>query len=891
MKRARDFHERDQVALIITRLAAIVGLLVAISLPLFNLFTSFNDVNDALRFKARIKSAALSGLVASSPDVWMYAENRIQGLIAREPVPLVDEQVNVFDTHGTLVMQSGLVPQKPVFSSSFPLYDSARVVGRLEVIGSLRGLLLETAVAALLGLLLGALVFVVMRVLPLRALRRVTDALVEEKERAQTTLNSIGDAVITTDLFGHVQYLNPAAERLTGWPLAQACGQRLPDVFRIINPVTRETVANPVQGAIAQGHEVALSSLTVLQARDGQEYQVADSAAPIHNGAGEIVGAVLVFSDVSEQCRVQEALLESQAILQAAMDQNPAGVAIADAPDGALRYVNDAGLAIRGEDRNTVVYGLGIEHFFSNMQLLDLDGRTLGAEEVPLARAILFGETGTSEFRIRRADASERIVMSRAAPIRNKDGEVIAGISIFIDITERKMAEDEIKRLAFYDQLTGLPNRRFLIDRLGQALAARSRYQREGALLFIDLDNFKTLNDTLGHDLGDLLLRQVSQRLIACIRESDMVARIGGDEFVVMLENLSEDGQEAAKQSEAVGEKILAALNQSYQLASATHRSAASIGIALFGDVRESVEDLLKRADLAMYRAKAAGRNTLCFFNPEMQAVVTARALLEADLHEALRQEQFVVYYQAQLDSLGRTIGAEALLRWHHPGRGLISPVEFIPLCEENGLIVAVGQWVFEMACRQLAAWAKRPELAHLTLAVNVSARQFHHRDFANQVLAALEGNLARADLLTLELTESVLLDDVDDVVAKMAVLKAKGVCFSLDDFGTGYSSLGYLKRLPLDQLKIDQSFVRDVLSDPNHAAIARSIVALGQSLGLAVIAEGVETEAQRDFLASNGCLAFQGYLFSRPLPLDGFEQFAQKTASARQANDPEAQQ
>ena len=450
-------------------------------------------------------------------------------------------------------------------------------------------------------------------------------------------------------------------------------------------------------------------------------------------------------------------------------------------------------------------------------------------------------------------------------------------VGTFTDISSRKKAEEEIKNLAFYDPLTGLPNRRLLFDRLKQAVASSNRSMRHGALLFLDLDNFKTLNDTHGHDTGDLLLQQVAQRLAACVRQGDTVARLGGDEFVVMLEDLSENALEAATQAEIVGEKIRSALNQIYHLGQYAHHSTSSIGVTLFADHQGAIDDLLKRADLAMYQAKAAGRNTLRFFDPEMQAVVTTRSVLDVDLREAVRTKQFLLYYQAQVDSAGCPKGVEVLLRWQHPLRGLVSPLEFIPLAEDTGLILPLGHWVLETACAQLAVWAAQPEMEHLTVAVNVSARQFHHPDFVEHVMAVLEQTGVNPKRLKLELTESLLVDDFEGVVARMTALKAKGVGFSLDDFGTGYSSLSYLKRLPLDELKIDQGFVRDILIDSNDSAIAKMIVALAESMGLTVIAEGVENEDQKDFLAGIGCHAYQGYLFCRPMPIAEFEEFAKQ--------------
>ena len=460
-------------------------------------------------------------------------------------------------------------------------------------------------------------------------------------------------------------------------------------------------------------------------------------------------------------------------------------------------------------------------------------------------------------------------------PLRGEDKQIIGVLGIYTDITSRKQAEQQIHNLAYFDPLTGLPNRTLLLDRLRQAMTSSHRSGNHGALLFIDLDNFKTLNDTLGHDMGDLLLKQVAQRLRTCVRAEDTVARVGGDEFLVMLTSLGQSELEVASQVEAVGRKILAALDQTYQLEEVLFDSTPSIGATLFKGYQASVDDLLKQADLAMYKSKEAGRNTLHFFNAEMESVVMARAALEKDLRVAIQEHQFLLHYQVQVVGEGRPTGAEVLLRWQHPQRGMVSPADFIPLAEETGLILPLGRWVLRTACAQLAAWSTRPEMSHLTIAVNVSVRQFRQADFVDQVLMVLKDTGANPHRLKLELTESMLVSNVEDIIEKMYALKAKGVGFSLDDFGTGYSSLSYLRRLPLDQLKIDQSFVRDVLSDPNDATIAKTIVALAQSLGLGVIAEGVETPAQRDFLAAAGCHAYQGYFFSRPVSLENFEKLA----------------
>jgi diguanylate cyclase (GGDEF)-like protein/PAS domain S-box-containing protein len=461
--------------------------------------------------------------------------------------------------------------------------------------------------------------------------------------------------------------------------------------------------------------------------------------------------------------------------------------------------------------------------------------------------------------------------------VTGEGGVVSHYVGTHHDITERKIAEERIKELAFFDALTRLPNRTLLLDRLTQAITVSARSGACGALLFIDLDHFKTLNDTLGHDKGDLLLQQVAQRLAASVRDGDTVARVGGDEFVVVLGSLHETWQEAASQTEGMGEIILDVLGKSYQLDDIDYRSTASIGATVFRGYQTSIDELLKQADLAMYKSKELGRNALCFFDPAMQTVVVERATLEAGLRKAVEGNQFLLHYQAQVLDGDRVVGAEALVRWAHPQRGIVPPADFIHLAEETGMILALGNWVLETACTQLALWAMRPDMCHLTIAVNVSAQQFREPDFVAKVLNVIRRTGANPNRLKLELTESVLVDNVQDIIEKMHALKARGVVFSLDDFGIGYSSLSYLKRLPLDQLKIDQSFVRDVLVDPNDAAIARTIVALAQSLGLGVIAEGVETEEQRDFLADAGCHAYQGFYFCRPLPIEGFEEFAGK--------------
>ena len=473
-----------------------------------------------------------------------------------------------------------------------------------------------------------------------------------------------------------------------------------------------------------------------------------------------------------------------------------------------------------------------------------------------------------------RKDRSSITVEGHWTLVRDDAGQPKSILAINTDVTERNAAQKKIQRLAYYDPLTRLPNRVLLRERLQALLSGQDFRQSLAALFFIDLDNFKTLNDSVGHDQGDLLLQQVAQRLSGCVNADSTVARLGGDEFVILLPGLAADEPGAESQAAEAAGRMIEALNAPYRLATLMHHSTVSIGIALIRQQSDTVTELLKRADLAMYRAKNAGKNTLRLFTPDMQQAVTSRAALEADLRKALTKNEFILHYQPQVDAASHVTGAEALVRWCSPARGLVGPALFIPLAEESGLILELGRMVLEAACETLARWAAMPAMAHLSIAVNVSARQFLHPDFVSQVLAALRHNGANPHRLKLELTESVIIEEVDMVIERMSLLKSHGVMFSLDDFGTGYSSLAYLKQLPLDQIKIDKSFVRDLLDDPTDAVIVRSIIALGRSLGLTLIAEGVETAQQRDFLAAHGCPACQGYLFSKPLPLPEFEMY-----------------
>ncbi|MBX3714753.1 MAG: EAL domain-containing protein [Burkholderiales bacterium] len=659
-------------------------------------------------------------------------------------------------------------------------------------------------------------------------------------ERAQAVAR-IGSWV-TTD--GRTFKGSPEAYRIFGIP-----GDAPVDVEAImarIHPEDREGVLRARERVLG-GSPCAVEFRLV--ADDGVRW-VHGQAERVDGEDGAPPRIVSTMQDITERKQV-----ESDLRLAAAAFEAKEGMIVTDA----------RGVILRMNRACTEITGYSAEEAVGQTPRLFKSGR----QDEAFYRAMWdsVNRTGSwhGEIWNRRKNGEIYPESLRITAVRNEAGVVTNYIGTLADITQRKQAEAEIERLAFYDALTGLPNRRLLNDRLRHALAASARSRRTGALLFIDLDDFKTLNDTRGHDVGDELLRQVATRLAGCVRKGDTVARLGGDEYVVMLEEVAESARETAARVEQVGETVLARIGVPYALPSGAHHQAASIGIVLFGDRAETPEDLLRHADLAMYRAKAAGGNALRFFDPEMQGAVNARAGMVADLRAGLEQGEFRLAYQPQVDREGRLLGAEALLRWSSPGRGSVAPDAFIPLAEETGLIVPLGNLVVATACEQLVRWADEPRTVGLTLAVNVSAREFRHPEFVERLVATLERTGADPRKLMLEFTESVLLDDFEGTVAKMIALRARGVSFALDDFGTGYSSLAYLKRLPVQQLKIDKSFVRDVLADPADATIARAIIALAQSVGLSVVAEGVETRAQWEFLAGHGCHAFQGYHFGAP--------------------------
>lgn len=655
-------------------------------------------------------------------------------------------------------------------------------------------------------------------------------------------------------------YISPVDEKLRGYHAHEVLGSHIFDQLTQESIDLLKSMRNEWRNLHLNSKSDSISLNLQQKCKNGGSIWTEVIIRPERNSDNKIIGYHGIARDISHSKKTEEALR-----IAAIAFESQEGMYITNTRWEVLR-INKAFTDMLGYSAQEMV-GQTLarlhsdrhdEHFYADMNTaLNVKGSWQG------------------EIWDKRKDGQIIPLWLTITTVKDEQQRATHYVGTFTDISSRKSAEEKIKNLAFYDPLTNLPNRRLLMDRLDQAIATCQRHQRKGALLFVDLDNFKTLNDTYGHDKGDKLLQQVATRLNTCTRAGDTVARLGGDEFVIMLENLSNDPIEAINQAETVAEKIIQSLNQRYKLGRIDHHSTPSIGITLFGENAETIDEPLKRADMAMYQAKAAGRNTIRFFDPKMQERVTAHVAMEEGLRDAIEHHQFVLHYQAQVKNDNELAGAEVLVRWCHPERGIISPAEFIPLAEEAGLILPLGHWVLHTACKQLAEWVSKPAFAHLTIAVNVSPRQFYQSNFVEQVLEIIQTTGANPMRLKLEITESLLISNVEDVIGKMQALKRYGVGFSLDDFGTGYSSLSYLKRLPLDQLKIDQGFVRDILVDQNDAAIAKMVIVLADSLGLNVIAEGVESRAQRDYLAHYGCHFYQGYFYSKPLPLKDFEYFA----------------
>lgn len=679
----------------------------------------------------------------------------------------------------------------------------------------------------------------------------------------RTCIDRLNDVVIITQIdpsnpIPTVIFVNEAFLKISGYTKEEVVGKNLAILH---GPPGQEDQIKKIRYAMQHFQPIKTELLNYTKL--GTVFGIELDIVPVANQHDEYVHCIIVGRDISERKKNEILLFKNQENLQFVLESGNVAHWDKDFINNTHSY---SALYFKMLGINTPVdtEKWSIKDFYNHVHVED---KQLVSSEY---NRVLNGmENYNLEFRVVWPNGEIHWLWCRGRAFLDEVNHLTRANGIITDISERKKSEDQIKQLAFYDVLTQLPNRRLLTERLQSALLQNNNYYN--GLLFLDLDNFKTLNDTLGHDKGDILLKAVSKCIEGCLRKTDTVARLGGDEFVVFISHINTSYQEAKNEIQKIGNKILTLLNKPFKFGSYEHLSPASIGATIFAHNSYSVDDLLKQADVAMYQAKANGKNSLVFFEQKMQEAINYRVVLENDLRRGILHNEFVLYYQPQLDNYNKVYGAEALIRWIHPEKGLISPLTFIPLAEETGLIVKMSLWVFKEACQQLVKWSQEVKTAHLTLAVNVSINHFKQDDFIVQLIEILESTKADPTKLKLELTESALITNMEDGIAKMNILKQYGVNFSLDDFGTGYSSLNYLKRMPLQQLKIDQSFVRDIFSSVNDAIISKTIINLAQNLNLEVIAEGVETIEQKQFLLENGCNRYQGYLFSKPLPISDF--------------------
>ena len=731
----------DPLAKVVGRLALGIALIVALVLPLGYILIGYGNLAANLVLMANVKADAITnGLITSNPELWPYQVYRLEELLSAEPAVAEDEAVIALDAKDSVLARAGSTPRSPVMRRSHALHDSGRIVGRVDVEYSLHGLLYGTGIAVVLGLILGSAVFIVLRVLPLRALRRITGALEEEVRQHQLA----------------------AAQREAAEAASRASDERFRQLAEHIPQVFWMTDTDRASIAYTSP---AFETLTGVPATQGARWF--DS---VHEGDRERVG--------------QEW----------------------------SRLVRDG------------VYD--------------------------------------TEFRLVHVSGAERWVRARAFPVHNEHGGIDRHAGITEDITESKRAQERLVQLAHYDHLTGLPNRVLFYDRLKQALAQARRNGWHSAVLVIDLDRFKTVNDTFGHAHGDELLQKISERLTQCVRSSDTVGRLGGDEFAVILNELA-----ASEGAGLVAQGIIAALAAPFDIKGNELHTTASVGIAVYPSDSDNVDTLVSDADAAMYHAKTAGRGVYRFYTAEMNQQALDKVKLEAKLRRAVEHEEFLLYFQPKVDiATGAIAGCEALLRWASPEDGLVSPDRFIPMLEETGLIIPVGEWVLRAACRQVVAW-KAARVTPVPIAVNLSARQFQQPDLGAVVTQALSEHGVAARYLEIEITESVAMKNAEASIETLRELKALGVRLAIDDFGTGYSSLSYLKRLPVDTVKIDRSFVTDLATNPDDATIAQAIISMAHNLGLKVVAEGVETASQLSFLRAHDCDQMQGYYFAKGLP------------------------
>jgi diguanylate cyclase (GGDEF)-like protein/PAS domain S-box-containing protein len=697
------------------------------------------------------------------------------------------------------------------------------------------------------------------------------ETLRELRRYFEAALDHVADAVIAVDAAGHVTYLNPAAELATAWSSADAAGLPLPRCFKIVHDDTGAAHENVFDSVRRSGEKIEFTRHAALVNRRGLLVPIECTASPIRDSGNAFAGAVIVFRDVggrraaeralqtSEESRAEnaDALFEEKERAQVTL--NSIGDAVVSTNFwGRVTYLNIVAERMTGWSQSQAS-GRAVDDVFRL-----IDSSTRSPIPTPTASAIIENRTVGlgADCMLVRGDGVELAVETSAAPIHDRLGGVIGAVMVAHDVTTARELSHKLARLALHDSLTDVPNRTLFSDRLEQAMMRAHRTGNSVAVLYIDLDRFKHINDSLGHAVGDELLRSVAQRLSGCVRSSDTVSRQGGDEFLVLLSDVVQPHDAAL-----CAEKMIAALEAPHRIAEHELRITASIGIATYPGDAPDREKLLRNADFAMYQAKYTGRNNYQFFKPEMNAHAIERQSVETDLRHAVARREFELNYQPKVSlETGAVVGLEALIRWNRPQYGMMLPAKFIPIAEESGLILPIGRWTLETACRQARIW-QEDGLLPVSVAINVSAVELRAKDFLGNVRQILEHSRLEPSFLELELTETFMMQDWKSTAEILRALKALGVRIALDDFGTGYSSLSYMKRFPIDALKIDQSFIRDMTGDSDDASIVSAVINMGRSLNMRVIAEGIQTREQLTFLKDRHCPEGQGFYFGLPIP------------------------
>ncbi|MBX7244701.1 MAG: EAL domain-containing protein [Candidatus Sumerlaeaceae bacterium] len=837
---------RDRITTIITRLGAITALLVAISLPIGYALTNLKDLGDSLEFKAKVKAAAINGLIASHPDLWRYAENRLQGLISREPVPLADEFIQVFDDKNHLILQHGQELQGPTLSRSYALYDVDMVVGRIQVSASLASSFLKTVIAAASGLMLGGIVFVVLRVLPLRALREAMYSLVEEKERAETILSSISDAVTTTDSEGQLIRMNLAwLAMIEADNLAQASER---SVFEVVAPEYITAYAELHQRVLAGNPTQLRYEMIGLK---GRHRWLETRAVPMRDGSRML--DLAVTRDITASKQAEAKLQLASSVFTHAME----GIMIT-AADGSILDVNTAFTRITGYSRDEV---LG-----HNPSLL-ASGRHDKSYFATLWHSLTDQGYWSGEIWNRRKNGDVFVSLQTISRVSDPQGEAQHYVALFSDITSLKEHHNRLEHIAHYDALTKLPNRILLGDRLHLAMTQMQRRGLMLAVAYLDLDGFKAINDQHGHKVGDRLLANIAAKMKQALREGDTIARLGGDEFVAILTDLPD-----SKSCSPILSRLLTAAAEPIQIGPSSLQVSASIGVTYYPQTEEvDADQLLRQADQAMYQAKLIGKNRFQVFDIERDRSLRDHHGSLQLMRNALAKGEFVLYYQPKVNlRLGTLIGAEALIRWQSPNRGLLLPASFLPTTEHHPIAGDLGDWVIHTALDQMERW--HTEDLNISISVNLSTYQLQQTDFVEhlrELLASHPG--VDPACLELEIMEASAAGDLAQVSQVINACHQIGVTLALDDFGTGYSSLNQLKILAVDQLKIDQSFVRNMLDSPDDLAILKGILGLAAAFRRQVIAEGVETREHCEMLLQLGCELVQGNGIAKPMPARDF--------------------